>query len=334
MDEALYGTRDRRGQYRPNAPLDVAPFWRRPVRARAILDWLPGYFLPWNLLFASSAVLYWWLAVPPVETMQSFAPGWMLRLFLINAVLVALFYGAFEWRLYLRRAQGDRFKFNPAFPADRPGRMFLFGSQNAECIFRTFTSGVTIWTLWECLALWVFANGWGRWLDPADHWLWLGALALVVPVIHEAHFYAVHRLIHVPWLYRHVHAVHHRSVNPSPWSSLSMHPVEHLLYFATIAWHLILPSHPVLALYQLHVAGFGAIPGHVGFDRVEVGKDRAVDPHAYGHYLHHKFFEVNYGDGLVPLDRLFGTFHDGTEAADVAMRDRLRQRRAASAPAN
>jgi sterol desaturase/sphingolipid hydroxylase (fatty acid hydroxylase superfamily) len=33
----------------------------------------------------------------------------------------------------------------------------------------------------------------------------------------------------------------------------------------------------------------------------------------YYHYLHHKFFRVNFGDPLlIPLDRLFGTFHDGT----------------------
>ena len=55
-------------------------------------------------------------------------------------------------------------------------------------------------------------------------------------------------------------------------------------------------------LYQLHYAGFGAIPGHVGFDKVEVGEDTAVDSHAYAHYLHHKYFEVNYGDALIPLE--------------------------------
>ena len=326
-DESLHGTRDRRGHYRPNAPLDVAPFWRRPVRLANVLAWLPGYFLPWNLLFALSALAYWALVVPPVETLQTIRPGWVLWLLAVNAVLVLMFYGTFELRLYVRRAQGTRYKYNPAFPADRPGRAFLFGSQTAECVLRTFVSGVPIWTAWQCLALWVFANGWATWLDPATHWPWLLLLGLLVPVIHEAQFYAIHRLIHVPWLYRHVHVVHHRSVNPSPWSSLSMHPVEHLLYFSSIAWHLVLPSHPVLALYQLHVAGFGAIPGHVGFDRVELGGGRSVDPHAYGHYLHHKYFEVNYGDGLVPMDRLFGTFHDGTEDGDRRMRDRLRSRR-------
>ena len=70
-------------------------------------------------------------------------------------------------------------------------------------------------------------------------------------------------------------------MNPSPWSSLSMQSVEHLLHFATILYHLVIPSHPVIALFQLHLAGFGAVPGHVGLDKIEVGEDRQIDSHAY-----------------------------------------------------
>ena len=155
----------------------------------------------------------------------------------------------------------------------------------------------------------------------------LAAVALVVPVIHEFHFFCIHRLIHTPFLYKWVHSVHHNSVNPSPWSSLSMHPVEHLLYFATAFYHLILPSNPILMLYQLHYAGFGAIPGHVGFDKVEVGEETLVDSHAYAHYLHHKYFEVNYGDALIPLDRWFGTWHDGSAEGEARMQERYRKRK-------
>lgn len=67
----------------------------------------------------------------------------------------------------------------------------------------------------------------------------------------EFHFYCIHRLIHVPVLYKHIHSVHHNSVNPSPWSSLSMHPIEHLLYWSDSLIHLLLPSHPLLFLYGL-----------------------------------------------------------------------------------
>ena len=56
--------------------------------------------------------------------------------------------------------------------------------------------------------------------------------------------------------------------------------------------------------------------------------DRAFDSHAYIHYLHHKYFEVNYGgDGLVPLDKWFGTWHDGSKDGDARMEERFRKKR-------
>ena len=39
--------------------------------------------------------------------------------------------------------------------------------------------------------------------------------------------------------------------------------------------------------------------------------------------------ELNYGDGLVPLDKLFGTFHDGSDEAEEAMNRRVRERQKA-----
>ena len=61
---------------------------------------------------------------------------------------------------------------------------------------------------------------------------------------------------------------------------------------------------------------------------MEVTEDKAVDSHAFIHYLHHKYFEVNYGDGLIPLDKWFGTFHDGTKAGDAQMNARYQRRKA------
>ena len=42
------------------------------------------------------------------------------------------------------------------------------------------------------------------------------------------------------------------------------------------------------------------------------------------HYLHHRYFECNYGgDGPVMLDKVFGTFHNGTDEATEAMNERF-----------
>ena len=328
MDDLKFGTRNKRGDWTPNEPLVHAPLFAFPPRPLALLKWLPHYFLPWNLLWLASAVAWWVWIVPEKSVMVSLHWGWVLWLFAVNAVAVFLFYGAMELHLYIRRAQGNRFKYNAKFPADHKSGAFMFQSQTIDSLIWGFGSGVPIWTAWEVLALWAWANDIGPWVGLSEHPVYLFCLWLVLPVIHEFHFFLIHRLIHTPFLYKWVHSVHHNSVNPSPWSSLSMHPVEHLLYFATVAYHFILPSHPLLVIYQLHFAGFGAVVGHIGFDKIEVTEDKGVDSHAFTHYLHHKYFEVNYGDGLIPLDKWFGTWHDGSKAGDERMNARYAARKA------
>ena len=142
------------------------------------------------------------------------------------------------------------------------------------------------------------------------------------------HFFCGHWLIHQGPLYKYIHSVHHNSINPSPWSSMSMHPVEATIFFSEMLWHLILPSNPFVPLFQLNSTAYGAIVGHIGFDKLELTEGTGVDSHAYTHYLHHKYFEVNYGsDGLIPLDKWLGTWHDGTKAADEQMKERFRKKK-------
>ena len=96
---------------------------------------------------------------------------------------------------------------------------------------------------------------------------------------------------------------------------MSMHPVESAFFFPEMMWHPVIPSSPFVALFQLTSTGYGAIVGHIGFDRLDLTEGQAMESHADTHYLHHKYCEVNYGgDGLIPLEKWFGTRHDGTTA--------------------
>jgi len=327
MDDTSYGTRNKRGDWQPDAPNLIAPFYHLPWRGREILAWFKSYFLPWNITWMILATIYWNFLTPSVETLKTLAPGWILYLVLRNSLAVLLFYGAMEFRLYYRRRQGAQFKYNHLFPSDKRSNVFMFRSQAIDGAIRTFGTGVPIWTAYEVLILWCYANGIGPWTALGQNPVWLVLLFLIVPIWHEFHFYCIHRLIHVPLLYKYIHSIHHNSVNPSPWSSLSMHPVEQALYFSSSLLHLLVPSHPLIAIYQLNFSGMGAIVGHIGFDKVVMGEDRAMDTHAYSHYLHHKYFEVNYGDGSVPIDKILGTWHDGTHASDELLNARMRKRR-------
>ena len=70
------------------------------------------------------------------------------------------------------------------------------------------------------------------------------------------------------------------------------------------------------------LAGLSPAQGHTGFDRVVTGDGKSVHLPYFAHYLHHRYFEVNYADGSIPLDKWFGTFHDGSPEADEALKRR------------
>ena len=327
MDDLQYGSRNKRGDWAPNGQLQIAPFWRWPWNAKALGEWLVEYLWPWNAFHMATTLAYWYFIIPDVETMKTLSLGWPVYLYVVNAAAIFLMYGAVEFFFYVKRKQGNRFKYNAKFPGDQPSDVFWFKSQNIDNFLRSFFITIPLWTVVEVTFLWCFANSYVPWLTWADHPVYLSALVFFAPMFHEGYFYMIHRLIHTPVLYKWVHSVHHNSVNPSPWSSLSMHPVEGFMYHSVAFIHLIIPSNPVVALFQLHVAGFGAINGHIGFEKLELTDETALNSHAYTHYLHHKYFEVNYGDGIIPMDKVFGTWHDGTKEGEAIMNARFQKKK-------
>jgi sterol desaturase/sphingolipid hydroxylase (fatty acid hydroxylase superfamily) len=104
-----------------------------------------------------------------------------------------------------------------------------------------------------------------------------------------------------------------------------MHPIEHLIYFSTILLFFVVPAHPIHMINLASRLGLAPAQGHTGFDRVVVGDKSTWDTSYYAHYLHHRYHEVNYADGMVPLDKWFGSFHDGSPEADEAMKARRRK---------
>ena len=324
MDDTTYGTRNQRGDWTPNRRVACGPLFDWPPTPARDLKWVfgvPGYIAPWNLFYAAITVAVWFVATPAMATMRTFSFGWIALIFVRNAALIVCWYGVFHLRLYVRRAQDNHFKYNAMWPAAE-SEAFTFGSQIKDNVFWTLASGLPIWTAYEVITMWMLANGHIPWLDFATNPVWFVALMLLIPLVREFHFYLVHRMIHWPPLYKRIHSLHHRNRNPGPWSGLSMHPGEHLLYFSGVLIHWVIPSHPIHAMFHLFHAGLAPVPGHTGFDQVELGSEQMLATNCQAHYLHHKHFVVNYADGAIPLDRWFGSFHDGSPEADGALKSR------------
>jgi len=301
------------GGWAPELPITVpAPLlWPpQPMKVLKYLFGFPGLYFPWLALYALIAFGIWTLLQVTGSDLRHLSAVWIALVVGCNAVITASFYGAWHYWLYVRRSQGIQFKYNPNWPKDSSDK-FLFGRPTASNVFWTLCSAVPIWSAYLALTLWAQATG----LTPATSWsqspIYCTVLMLVLPFFHAVHFYVVHRAIHWPPLYNSVHYLHHANVNPTPWAGLAMHPVEHLIYFSGVLLLWVIPSTPLHAIYFVTFVGLAPVDGHSGFGRVVLGRSSfATD--GYYHYLHHKFFSVNFGDSLlIPLDRFFGTFHDG-----------------------
>ena len=331
MDEALFGTRTARGEWTPTRPASYGPLFERPTRPLAIGKWFagfPGYLFPYNALYFAAAAVAYVATTPDWSTMRSFSAGWIVWLLGRNLLVTIAWYGLFHYRLYVRRSQDTRFKYNSRWP--RESERFTFGSQTRENVVVTLCVGVPIWTAYEVVTYWLFANGHIPWMSWARHPVWIVVLFLLTPLFREVHFYAIHRAIHAPAIYKRVHAFHHRNTNPGPWSGMSMHPLEHVVYFSSVILHWVVPSHPMHATFNLFHLAMSPVPGHSGFEKVELGDSALLDTNCLSHYLHHKYFEVNYADGAIPLDRWFGSFHDGSAEAHARMKQRLASRNVAA----
>lgn len=92
-----------------------------------------------------------------------------------------------------------------------------------------------------------------------------GWLTLIV-LIHDTYFYWSHRLLHHRRVFP-VHALHHRSTNPSPFAALAFHPVEAL---SQVIWavplSLLVPIPSVVWLAFSFLAIFVNVLGHCGVE--------------------------------------------------------------------
>jgi sterol desaturase/sphingolipid hydroxylase (fatty acid hydroxylase superfamily) len=335
MTDIAANERSARGDWRPAKPLALAPINHWPPRPAALGKWMfgfPGFLWPQNACWLGIAVLTWAFLTPELSAMKSLELWWIALIHARNMAFILVLFGGLHLYFYVFKKQGDTLRFTTE-PFSTTSRRFLFKSQVRDNMFRTLIIAVPTITAYEVITYWAFANGYLGFFDlsasPVLFWGWFALLLLLAPLIHSFHFYFGHRLLHAKILYKSVHALHHRNVEVGPWSGLAMHPVEHIIYFSTVVVQWLLALHPVNALFQIQLAAFLPALSHSGYEKLKVGDDLDIDGGGYFHYLHHKYFECNYGGSLTPLDRLFGTFHDGTPEAQAAMQERMRARRSA-----
>ena len=148
-----------------------------------------------------------------------------------------------------------------------------------------------------------------------DYPLWYFGLSMVwMFFLHDAYFYWSHRFMHHPKIFKYVHLIHHKSTNPSPWTSYAFHPLEAVIEaFIIVVIAFTIPTHYLaITLYMLFQIMYN-VYGHLGFEIMP----KKFNKHFVGkwmntsvaHNMHHHYFNDNYGLWTTIWDRMFGTMN-------------------------
>ncbi len=147
---------------------------------------------------------------------------------------------------------------------------------------------------------------------------WLPVGFLLGVLLHDTYFYWLHRLLHIKSIFKYAHAVHHRSTNPTPFTSYSFHFLEALGEGLIIPILLLLiPFHPGSLFFFIVLSLTINVYGHLGYEIAprwfrNTPLFQIVASSTY-HNLHHSKFKGNYGLYFRFWDKISGTENSNYE---------------------
>jgi lathosterol oxidase len=221
----------------------------------------------------------------------------LMRYFLIAGVPFILCYYAFKYKMEIYKIQNKVIKKKDIV------REIVHSTQT------TFIFTIIAWAiLFSPLNQYtlVYKN-----IDDFPYW-WIIISLVLSLIIHDTYFYWMHRLLHHKRIYKYTHVIHHKSTNPSPWTSYSFHILEAIaegMILLVLAF--ILPLHQVTMLLFTIIGFIINVYGHLGYE-IAPKKLRnsfifkIINTSVY-HNLHHSQFNGNYGLYFRFWDRIMKT---------------------------
>jgi Delta7-sterol 5-desaturase len=162
---------------------------------------------------------------------------------------------------------------------------------------------------------------------------------VVMLLLQDTYFYWAHRLMHWKPLYRFTHRVHHDSIDTSPFTSYSFHPVEAIVEAVpNVVFAFLFPVHFWALLgYQLTDLILNVI-GHLGYEIMPQCWTthwllRWKTPSTH-HNMHHAKVNGNYGLYFRFWDVWMGTEFQDYPATIAAVYDRANKATPQKAPAS
>jgi lathosterol oxidase len=158
--------------------------------------------------------------------------------------------------------------------------------------------------------LWLWRSGIIYFRDDVGLFAWLDVLVLLF--LMDLLMYLLHRMAHIPLLYRLFHQFHHRYERVRPLTLFALNPLENLAFGAL--WLALVSIYDAswlgMSIYLMLNVYFGAI-GHLGVEPFPLNwiKNPVLKNFAGGsfHAQHHQDANHNFGFYTLIWDRLLGT---------------------------
>lgn len=160
------------------------------------------------------------------------------------------------------------------------------------------------------LATWVMNGGYtSLYYEWGQYGVIWGVLELpVVYCITDYMTYLLHRLYHLPFMYKHFHKLHHTYKQPTAFSVTAIHPFEFLNVQAVYIMPMFLiPMHAALYCSYLIYIYYHGIIDHSGIN-FKKKWFQPWQPDCIFHDNHHQYFHVNFGFNMEIWDTLHGTY--------------------------
>jgi Delta7-sterol 5-desaturase len=257
--------------------------------------------------------------------MREFIAAFGIILFLFLFVYYLIPVSITYYVMFIRnRSKWAKKRIRFEFPSPKSIRHEIKWSLVTVLIFSALTMLVYHFAKLGYTALYYEIRGYG--------WIYFVGSPLVAALLHDTYYYWVHRFMHHKRIFKYVHRIHHRSLNPTPWAIYSFHPTEAILTYLIFPLLIFfLPLHPIalgaLLLHNLVVN----IGGHTGFELASKFYAKhwllKYNNVVTFHDMHHTNTRCNYGLYFNIWDRIMNTVHPDFETEFSEVKRRANDRR-------
>ncbi|KAJ6570104.1 fatty acid hydroxylase [Mycena vulgaris] len=128
--------------------------------------------------------------------------------------------------------------------------------------------------------------------------------------------YWIHRWLHLPFLYKHLHKPHHKWIIPTPFASHAFHPLDGFAQgFPYHIFVFLFPMHRLLYLGLFVIVNCWTILIHDSDMITGHPLEKFINGPAH-HTLHHMYFTVNYGQYFTWADRVGNSYRQPESKLD------------------